>query len=196
MNYLAHIYLSYDKDEIMIGNFIADAIKGSKYKTFPPEIQKGILLHRNIDTFTDQHEIVRQSKRRLHERYNHFSGIIIDLFYDHFLAKYWSEYSNTDLFLYTKKFYDLLDDRFDELPENIKHIVPSLKKYNWLYNYRSFEGMQDVLNGMNRRTGNISNMHLAIEDLRENYALFHNDFKLFFDDIIDFVNQKNIELKI
>lgn len=196
MNYLAHIYLSYNNPEISIGNFIADAIKGSKYKSYPPEIQKGILLHRNIDTFTDQHDIVKRSKRRLHKRYNHFAGVIIDIFYDHFLAKNWKEYSDVDLLDFTQDFYKLLDSRFEELPPRIQEMVPYLKRYNWLYNYQSFEGMTDVLNGMNRRTGNISHMNLAIHDLKEHYDLFHEDFKSFFEDIIEFTRIKNIELEI
>ena len=87
MNYLAHIYLSGDRELIRIGNFIADHIKGKKYQAFSQGIQKGILLHRQIDSFTDNHEIVRKSKRRLHERYGLYRGVIIDIFYDHYLAK-------------------------------------------------------------------------------------------------------------
>jgi len=94
MNFLAHLYLSKDNQNIMIGNFIADAIRGNKFKHFPAEIQKGIILHRHIDTFTDQHPIVRISKRRLHERYGHYDGVIIDLFYDHFFGDRFVAYFN------------------------------------------------------------------------------------------------------
>ena len=83
MNFLAHIYLSGDDDGVIIGNFIADGIKGSKYKNFPDSIQKGILLHRGIDTFTDRHPIVRQSTARLHTKYSHYSGIIVDIMQEH-----------------------------------------------------------------------------------------------------------------
>ncbi len=97
MNFLAHIYLSGNDTDLIIGNFIADGIKGKKYKKFSPGIQKGILLHREIDTFTDAHPIVRQSTKRLHKNYGHYSGIIVDILYDHFLAKNWSRYSDVPL---------------------------------------------------------------------------------------------------
>ena len=97
MNYLAHLVLSGDDDFIRIGNFIADSIKGKKYKTYPKNIQKGILLHRQIDLFTDNDDIVKRSKKRLHNRYGHYKGVIIDILYDHFLAKNWVKYSSTPL---------------------------------------------------------------------------------------------------
>ncbi|MGB5463037.1 MAG: DUF479 domain-containing protein, partial [Aureibaculum sp.] len=97
MNYLAHIYLSGDDDYIKIGNFIADRVKGKEYLNYQTEIQYGILLHRQIDTFTDQHSIVKKSKLRLHERYSHYDGVIIDILYDHFLAKNWKIYSEIPL---------------------------------------------------------------------------------------------------
>lgn len=93
MNFLAHLYLSQSNTNIMIGNFIADHIRGNNFSHFCKEIQQGVLLHREIDTFTDAHEVVRKSKRRLHERYRHYDGVIIDIFFDHYLAKNWSTYS-------------------------------------------------------------------------------------------------------
>src|SRR5690606_33121767 len=116
MNYLAHIYLSGNDDYITIGNFIADGIKGKDYKNFPKNIQIGILLHREIDTFTDAHPIVRQSTKRLHENYSHYSGVIVDILYDHFLAKNWLQYSDIPLATYVDAFYDNLETHFDLLP--------------------------------------------------------------------------------
>jgi acyl carrier protein phosphodiesterase len=92
MNFLAHIYLSGDNDLLKIGNFMADSIRGNQYLQYPDEIKKGILLHRFIDTFTDAHLIYRKSKHRLHEKYGHYSGVIMDIVYDHFLAKNWNHY--------------------------------------------------------------------------------------------------------
>ena len=89
MNFLAHIYLSGDNDLIKIGNFMADGIRGKHYEYLPAEVQKGIVLHRAIDTYTDSHPIFRQSTKRLHHRYHHYAGVIVDVFYDHFLAKNW-----------------------------------------------------------------------------------------------------------
>ncbi len=186
MNFLAHLYLSGNNKELMIGNFIADHIKGNKFSHFSEEIQKGILLHRKIDTFTDTHEIVRKSKRRLHERYGHYDGVIIDIFFDHFLAKNWKNYSQIPLGIYVNSVYKLLEENIDKLPEKTQEILPYMVKYNWLYNYQFAKGIQEVLNGMNNRTKGISKMNLASEDLLINYQLFEEDFTLFFEDLREF----------
>ncbi|MCF6280006.1 MAG: acyl carrier protein phosphodiesterase [Flavobacteriaceae bacterium] len=184
MNFLAHIYLSKENTDLMLGNFLGDFVRGNKYKNYNPTIQKGILLHRHIDTFTDAHKIVRISKRRLHERYGHYDGIIIDLFYDHFLAKNWGTYSEIPLDIYAKRFYQLLHDNYTILPEKAQYLLPYLEKYNWLYNYQYIEGMKTVLEGMNRRTKMISKMDVAIEDLKIHYSEFENDFTAFFKELI------------
>ena len=183
MNYLAHIFLSGGQPDIMIGNFIADSIKGSKYDTYPPEIQKGILLHRQIDTTTDAHPAFRQSTKRLHKNYGHYSGIIVDIFYDHFLAKNWAEYSDIPLADYIQSFYELLKDNFELLPENIQKMAPIMMEGNWLLIYAELEGIDRVLAGMNRRTKNRSGMDKAGQELKEFYTLFEADFRLVIKDL-------------
>jgi len=188
MNFLAHLYLANDEPERKIGNFIADAIKGSKYEHLPIEIQKGIIHHRAIDTFTDTHTIVKHSKRLLNNRYGHFKGVIIDILYDHYLAKNWSDYSDTSLALFSQDSYQLLADNFDILPDKTQYLLPYMKEQNWLYNYRTIEGISKILWGMNKRTRGISQMDLAKEDLIENYKDFENDFTLFFRDLKTYSN--------
>jgi acyl carrier protein phosphodiesterase len=190
MNFLAHIYLSDDNDNLKIGNFIADNIKGNKYKHLPEEIQKGIILHRGIDSFTDSNNIVRRSKRRLHERYKHYDGVIIDILYDHYLARNWSDYSHIPLDEYAQSFYKLLESNYDILPEKVKHFLPYMISGNWLYNYRTIEGIEKVLQGVDRRTKNKSQMYLAIEDLKLYYDDFEKDFTQFFKELINFSNEK------
>jgi len=196
MNFLAHIYLSGNNDNLKIGNFIADAIKGKKYKEYPVEIQQGILLHRQIDSFTDAHPRVKISKKRLHTRYKHYDGIIIDILYDHYLAKNWSDYSETPLKEYVNKFYSLLASNHELLPEKIKHFLPFMIEDNWIYNYRTIEGIGKTLQGMNRRTKNKSQMHLAVEDLTLHYTEFENDFTIFFKKLCTFSNEKIITLNL
>ena len=196
MNFLAHIYLSNENDQIKIGNFIADAVKGKYYKHLPEEIQKGIKLHREIDSFTDANTIVRKSKRRLHERYNHYDGVIIDILYDHYLAKNWANYSKIPLKEYTQDFYKILADNYEILPDKTKQLMPFMIQDDWLYNYGNLDGIERVLQGMNRRTKNKSQMHLAIEDLIINYSSFENDFTAFFEQLINFTNKKIKELYI
>jgi acyl carrier protein phosphodiesterase len=194
LNFLAHLYLSKENTNILIGNFIADHIKGNKFTHFHPEIQQGIVLHRHIDTFTDAHEIVRKSKRRLHKRYGHYAGVIIDIFYDHYLAKNWSTYSAIPLDVYVQSVYTLLQKNVDILPEKTQHLLPYMLQYDWLYNYQFKEGIAVVLTGMNRRTKGKSQMHLAIEDLENLHQEFEEDFTLFFEDLRIFSDQKLKEL--
>jgi len=159
MNYLAHIYLSGDNELVTIGNFIADGIKGKDYKAYSKAIQKGILLHRYIDTYTDAHKTVRQSTKKLHKNYGHYSGVIVDILYDHFLAKNWKHYSDLSLEAYTNNFYSSLDAHIDVLPDRILKMMPYMIADNWLLSYATVEGIQRVLNGMNRRIKRISNMN-------------------------------------
>jgi acyl carrier protein phosphodiesterase len=190
MNFLAHIYLSFNDDEVTIGNFIADSIRGNKYKHLPDNVQKGILLHRYIDTFTDAHPTVRQSTKRLHKNYSHYSGVIVDIFYDHFLAKNWKDYSDIPLADFVDNFYKILETNYTILPEKIKHMMPYMISDNWILNYANLEGIDQVLNGMNRRTKNISKMNFAILDLEKHYDEFEKEFSLFFQELIDFSKQK------
>ena len=190
MNFLAHLYLSYNNDQLLIGNFIADAVKGKKYNEYPSEIKTGILLHREIDTFTDNHLTVRQSKRRLHERYNHYKGVIIDILYDHYLAKNWNNYSETPLEIYAKNVYHLLTKNNATLPPRVQNMLPYMIENNRLVSYATIEGVGTILNGMNRRTKGISQMDKAVEDLVENYEDLEQDFTTFFDDLINFTQQK------
>lgn len=194
MNFLAHIYLSFGDDEITIGNFIADSIRGNKYKHLPERIQKGIFLHRKIDTYTDSHDIPKKSSRRLHKNYSHYSRVIVDIFYDHFLAKNWTRYSDLPLDVFVDRFYDLLEDNFEILPHGVQHMMPYMITDNWLYNYSNMEGIGRVLNGMNRRTKNKSKMNFAIHDLEENYEVFEKEFTAFFEELRAYSKQKFISL--
>lgn len=190
MNFLAHIYLSGDNELITIGNFMADGIKGKRYKSYPIDIQMGILLHREIDTFTDAHPTVRLSTKRLHENYGHYSGVIIDILYDHFLAKNWSQYSDIPLKIYTDDFYRSLKMHFEILPLRIQKMMPYMIDDNWLLNYANIEGIQKVLNGMNIRTKNISGMNRATEELKQFYDEFETEFTSFFEELRAFSVEK------
>ncbi len=194
MNFLAHIYLSGNNDLIKIGNFMADGIRGNDYNQFPNEIKKGILLHRQIDTFTDSHVIYRKSKHRLHEKYGHYSGVIMDILYDHFLAKNWAQYSDEDLEDYASNFYKSLTDNFEILTEKTKNLMPYMLDRNWLVSYRTVAGIEMILFQMDYRTKHRANMQEAIVELQLFYAEFENEFTLFFDELIQFSNQKIVEL--
>jgi acyl carrier protein phosphodiesterase len=195
MNFLAHIYLSFGDDEVTLGNFIADNIPGNKYKHFPTGVQKGILLHREIDTFTDSHPIPKISSKRLHKNYGHYSRVIVDIFYDHFLAKNWSQYSNVPLDIYVDRFYALLKDHYEILPDRVKHMMPYMIGENWIYNYSNMEGIAKVLQGMDRRTQNRSKMTRSISDLAKNYGDFELEFTTFFKELMVFSKTHYLKLR-
>lgn len=190
MNFLAHIYLSGKNEELILGNFIADSIKGKKYLKYPPGVQKGILLHRNIDHFTDTHPIVKQSSSKLHKNYSHYAGVIVDIYYDHFLASQWELYSDVPLENFVADFYKLLQKNFDLLPAPIQNFLPYMVADNWLLSYASIEGIARILYQMNIRTRNIVKMDRAVDDLQENYQEFQKEFRVFFPQLQNFSKQK------
>lgn len=190
MNFLAHIYLSGDNELLKIGNFMGDGVRGNDYLDYPEEIQKGIVLHRAIDTFTDAHETFRISKHRLHERYGHYSGVIVDILYDHFLAKNWHLFSNVPLSTYTETFYESLETNYNILSERTKKIMPTMIKQNWILNYATFEGIGTILYQMDYRTKFKSKMQFATEELVQYESDFEQEFFSFFKELQEYVAQK------
>ena len=195
MNFLAHIYLSGDNNLLKIGNFMADSIRGNSYLEYPDDLRNGILLHRYIDTFTDAHPIYRKSKHRLHEKYGHYSGVIMDIVYDHFLAKNWSNYSDENLEDYVDNFYKLMDDNFDVLTERVQKMLPTMKTQNWLVSYASLSGLEMILFNMDYRTKHRVNMQEAIVEVQKFYTEFEEEFTLFFYELQNHCREKLHELQ-
>ena len=190
MNFLSHIYLSGDSEGLIIGNFIADSVKGSAFKQFSPEIKNGILLHRKIDSFTDSHQIVEQSKKRLRANYKKYSSVIVDIYYDHYLAANWSLYSDVGLKQFTEKIYSIVKNNHSILPEKSIQFTKYMLQHDILFAYSKLEGIEQVLDGMSRRAKFKSNMEFSIHDLKEHYTLFENEFKLFFPELQQFVKNE------
>jgi len=193
MNFLAHIYLSGDNDLIKIGNFMADGIRGKHFERFPPDVQKGIVLHRAIDTFTDAHPIFRESTKRLHGKFHHYSGVIVDVFYDHFLAKNWTRYSSEDLVIFADNFYQSLQDNPEILTDKTKGMLPYMMQYNWLVSYQTVAGIERILTQMDNRIKNNSNMRFSIVDLKFFYTEFEEEFTLFFEEVRSYCSAKLID---
>jgi acyl carrier protein phosphodiesterase len=193
LNFLAHIYLSGDDDDIKIGNFLGDFVKGRLNKLtnsqYSEGVIKGMALHREIDFFTDNHPIVRQSIDRLQPKYHKFSGIVIDMFYDHVLAKNFHQYSTISLGEYAENFYELLKKRKAEIPEPMERMVKSMVTRNWLLGYKSYEGIEWALTGISKRLSFESGIENATEDLRKDYDLYEAEFQLFFPEIINNSNK-------
>jgi len=163
---------------------MGDGIRGKDYQRFHPDIQVGVLLHRSIDSFTDFHPVFRQSKHRLVPKYNHFSGIIVDMFYDHFLAKEWSLYHHEELHVFCQRFYRELENHYQELNLKTRGLLPYLLKQNWLERYAHLTDLQQILKQMDSRFSFPSKMNESVEDLFEHYEAFQREFHLFFKDLM------------
>jgi acyl carrier protein phosphodiesterase len=190
MNFLAHTYLSGCNEEIIVGNFMGDYVKGKNYNSYPDLVRKGILIHRDIDTYTDMHPITRRSKLRIVSRYHKYAGIIIDIFYDHFLASMWDDFSSLPLQDFVSRTYDLLKRNYKVLPEAIKRWFPTFLENNWMMAYQTVDGIELVLERMAANTSLPNHAGYAVEVLSDRYSSFKSDFLEFFPLIIQFLEEK------
>ena len=183
MNYLAHLYLSGSNDQLKIGNFIADHVKGSAISNYSGDVLAGIHFHRLIDAFTDQHPVVSISNARLRPDFRKYAPVISDVFFDHFLARNWSEYHHLQLEKFAQNSYALMRTNEQLLPARALYMLNYMESQNWLVHYASIEGIEKALTGLSKRTRFFSNMDKAHLFLQEHYHDFENDFELFFKDI-------------
>ena len=188
MNYLAHFYLSDNDENLILGNLIADSVKGrldaDNFRDFSKEIIFGVKLHREIDRFTDSHEVVKRSIERLRPKYKRYSGVLVDMYYDHLLARNWNMFSDEPLEVYAHRIYSLFEQKKGLIPASMDKLVQSMTQRDWLGNYRFEENLNWAFAGLARRAKFESKMELGLEDLLENYLEFLNDFLEFFPQII------------
>lgn len=189
MNYLAHLYLSGDEEELLLGNFIADAVKGKQAALYSTGIARGIWLHRLIDTYTDTHPVVADTKARLRGKYKKFSPVVADLYYDHFLAKHFERFAHEPLDAYTQRTYTLINSHLPNLPARVQYFFPYMMQQNWLLGYAEVEGITRALTGLSRRTSFESGMETAGEELTLNYTLYQQEFELFFPELEKYVEE-------
>ena len=186
MNFLAHIYLSGESDELKIGNFIGDFVKASDMEQYNEAINLGIRMHWAIDEFTDHHPVVQKSKERLRPKYGHYAGVIVDIYYDHFLARNWKEYHTEELRQYVDQQYKMLENHISILPKKVVHMLPFMIKHDWLYNYQYFEGIERVIHGMANRSSFNSKMEQSVVELKKYHKEFEMEFQEFFPELIAF----------
>jgi acyl carrier protein phosphodiesterase len=195
LNYLAHIYLSGANEEIMVGNFIGDYVKGFELTRYSEQIRKGIILHRHIDSFTDTNLIVKRSKLRIAEKYHKYSGIIIDIFYDHFLVLSWPTFSAWPICDFISNVHGILSRYNDELPDAVRLFLPSFIKNNWIKKYSTIEGIEDILHRMSNRTSLPDETDFAIKVLTKDYYKLESEFSAFFPSLISYVS-KSFDIKL
>lgn len=192
MNLLAHLFLSGTDDQIRLGNFIADAVKGRQAAQYSRRIQQGIQLHHQIDSYTDKHPVVKRSIQLLRPTYHMYAGVIIDLAYDHFLTMNWQRYADFELEPFINESYELLLKNFSILPSRTQRFLPFMIMNNWLKNYSKLTGLHHSLEGLARRTTFKSGMEHAIKDIKKHYTVLDNDFNEFFPQIIEYVRSRPV----
>jgi len=196
MNILAHIYLSGSQEPGKVGNFIGDYVKGKGYRHYQSMIRKGILLHRSIDSFTDHNAMPREVKSLLRPYYRKYAGIVVDVFYDHFLANSWDKYSRFPLSGFVEDFYRILQDYFDYLPERVQDFVPRMIRHNRICSYRKREGIEKALSVMARYSSLPEKTDEAMKVLDDHYEQIDQNFHRFFPQIINHVvDAYNLDIK-
>ncbi len=191
MNFLAHLYLSGNHEEILIGNFIGDYVKGREYLYYSEGIRKGIMLHRFIDSYTDNHPVAKKSRIRLQQEYHKYSGIVIDIFYDYFLASEWNLFYPLKLDIYVENVFTLLKNHYYDFPQGIKNWFPNFIKNNWLLSYSTIEGIERILYRMSSRTSLPDFTVYAIDVLRKNEEEMRDEFHEFFTSIREYVKTEH-----
>jgi len=186
MNHLAHLFLSQRDPNLMVGNFIADHIKANKIEPYSEEIRNGIMMHRAIDHFTDSHPLVKQSKARLFPKYSHYASVLVDMFYDHILARNWATYSPISLESFSKSAYHILKSKTAEMPDRSVMILDYMSRQNWLTNYGNIEGMSTALTGISKRAKFNSKMEEAAIDLERDFKLYEAEFTPFFKALFEY----------
>lgn len=189
MNFLAHAYLSYGNEELLIGNFIGDEVKGSQYLNYLPGIQKGILLHRQIDFFTDTHPLLLELKNLLRKSNGRYAPIALDILLDHILAKTWSDYHLLPLEVFVKKTLDTLSLYQKYLPQNSNLFLNFAIKTNRIIEYASLQGIYATLEQFGKRIQAFPPLENAISIFQQNESQFFDNFKTFFAEITAFVKQ-------
>jgi len=201
MNYLAHLYLAAapadlskrqasladSTDESLVGSLLGDFVKGDDHNGYSAGIRQAILIHRQIDAYSNTHPVYRRSKRRIDPAFRHTKGILVDIFYDHFLAKNWDDYAAVPLAEFTRRVYRVLEAHYDLLPPRLQSILPRMAADNWLLSYREAASIGLALAGLSRRLGRENRLHRGLEELRANYAGLKEDFRAFFPELVDYV---------
>lgn len=194
MNYLAHLYLSPPGEDAMLGSLLGDFVKGPLTNTevserYSADITRAIELHRRIDSFTDSHPVVTGSRNRVSSSRRRFAGIMIDMFYDHFLAKYWDEFHHHPLDVFTGDIYGVLTRRHAELPDRLQHTARFMVDLDWLGSYAQMESVGTALNRMSQRLRRENTLVDSAEELESHYSAFESDFRRFMPDVINFAQQ-------
>lgn len=188
MNHLAHIFLSGNNDNLVIGNYIADYTRGNNFSHLPKEIQRGIQLHRAIDTFTDGHPEFRAATKLVRPDLQKFSGVAMDIFFDYFLASKWENFHSIKLEHFSENVYQLIERKWEFIPEKGRRFYSYMVAHNLLVNYQNQHTLSMVFKGIDSRTKFDTNLHLAVDCLQNHHIELEQIFNAFFSDLMNYVN--------
>lgn len=184
MNWLAHVYLSPDEIDFRLGNLLADVVRGPARQDMSPAFQAGVRCHLAIDAFTDAHDLVRRSKARVRPPHRRYAGILIDLFYDHFLAVHWPAMANESLADFVTSFYSQAQREMPRLPEEACDLVEHMIAYDRLQSYREVHGIERALQRLSARWATrfprALPLHEGVGELQAHYSGLERDFLEFF----------------
>ncbi|HEV7381217.1 MAG TPA: ACP phosphodiesterase [Dyadobacter sp.] len=187
MNFLAHLLLSGEREGIIMGNFVGDFVKGrltdEKTASWNPEYVTGLKLHRFIDSFTDTHPIVREARIKIAEKHGRLSGIIIDIYFDYFLARFFTDFCNETLWTYSHRMYSLIEKNEYLIPEQMIPMVQAMVRQDWLNSYESLDGINLTFSRMSRRAGFMEHIQYAVDELRLNELFYQQKFRSFFPEL-------------
>lgn len=188
MNFLAHLYLSGPDEHLMVGNFLADFISNKEVSKLPSDVQKGIQMHRQIDSFTDRHPMVKQSSKRLHALHGKYAPVILDVLHDFLLAQNWGQYSSQSLGAFSADVYEVLLRHLPIMPTIMHDRLPRMIADDWLVRYGTEDGLRFTFSRLQLRTSAPHFFENAVESLMTNYQAFDEEFNSFFPDVIGDVN--------
>lgn len=195
MNFLAHARLSFGQPGLLVGNMISDFVKGKQQFAYPDAIRQGIVLHRQIDQFTDEHPVTKEAKEIYRPIYRLYSGAFIDVVYDHFLANDPNEFTDGGLFDFAQQTYNTLQEQYEHLPEVFAGMLPYMKTQNWLYNYRTIDGISKSMAGLVRRSAYLNDSAPAVVILQNNYDELKSLYSRFWADVKVFAGQQHQQLQ-
>lgn len=183
MNFLAHQYLSFQIPEIQLGNLYGEIVRGKDYLEFENGIRTGILLHRQIDTYTDAHDSVKNSSQKFHAKYGKYAPVIVDVVYDYILIQNWEKYSQQPYNEYVNYCYELFRKHFDLFPSRLQFIIKHLLEHDWFHNYTNLNGIRKTLEGISQRSKFPNNIGEAVREFQIHQPELEKDFELFFPEL-------------
>jgi acyl carrier protein phosphodiesterase len=185
MNYLAHAFLSKNDDHLLIGNFIADHLRGNDFSAYTPRIIEGIHLHRKIDNFTDTHTEFKKSKRIFYNGFEKYSGVLVDIYFDHLLAKNFLKHSKEDLYSFAKKVYEVYTNHQHLIPASSSRFLEYVIQNNIYYSYSTIQGIEKVLFHLSHRIKHGVQLNNSVVLFNKHEKELQENFDAFFKDVMN-----------